>query len=69
VSDELSRRNTEGVMQAVRNMEALTRETRVMVDNLNAMAADLRERVMLLERERDQRRIAAMGRGPTDASK
>ena len=65
MSDELNRRNTEGAMQAIRNMDIMTRQTRIMVDNVNMAISSLNERLTAAENAINMMRITIMGSGPT----
>jgi len=65
MNDIIPRRNAEGVLQALKLMDALVRKNMEMVTLLGATVASQDERIRILEAEKNERIVAAMGHGPT----
>lgn len=61
----LNGRNTESAFEAIQAIDIYTRETRSMLETMNAAIALLNQRITVLETEINKRRIAEMGTGPT----
>lgn len=66
MTDELNRRNTAGVTAQLRAMSDRLHDVASRVDGFAASLAELHARIAALEQVEIQRKITAMGTGPTE---
>jgi len=65
LNNVISRRNTESAFQAIRNIEVIARDTRMMIDGINNSIFTLINRVTEIETTISKLRIEKIGTGPT----
>jgi len=65
LNNVISRRNTESAFQAIRNIEVIARDTRMMIDGINNSIFTLINRVNEIETTISKLRIEKIGTGPT----